>query len=302
MVALVEGIAISLVVIYYSGVALHFFGFPRQRIDFAFIRHIFPQAFPIGASELLWAVKIYFATVVLGLVIAGPEVGWFGAAHRLVIALHAFVWLYFFNLLPSIARSSQGSLDGLHRLMRPSLQVTAWAAVFLGIVGTALAEPIITLIYGPQYQESVAVFRVLIWLIPLTLISGHYRYTLIGYNEQRLEFFSSAGGAVLVVLLNLFLIPTFGFRGAAWALVISEAFILGLAYVLVRRSITHIPMWSHIYRPLIAGAILIGALYLLPPINVWAMGGAAVLVYGLALSIMQPRLFADVRSVFVSGS
>jgi O-antigen/teichoic acid export membrane protein len=301
MVALVEGIAISLVVFYYFWILLRFFGFPRQRIDFGFMRNVFPQALPIGASELVWAVKIYFATVLLGLVIAGPQVGWFGAAHRLVISLHTFVWLYFFNLLPSIARSSQGKPEGLHRLMRTSLQVTAWTAIFLGIVGTAFADPIITLFYGSQYQQSVVAFRVLIWVIPLTLISGHYRYTLIGYDEQRLEFLSSAGGAILVILLNLFLIPTYGFLGAAWSLVISEAFILGLAYYLVRRTITHIPMWSYIYRPLAAGAILIGALYLLPSTNAWVMGGAAVIVYGLALTVIQPQLLADIRAVLLSS-
>jgi O-antigen/teichoic acid export membrane protein len=170
MVALIEGVAIACVVIYYSFVLVWQFGLPRQRIDFTYIRDVLPQALPIGASELVWAVKVFFATILLGLVIAGPEVGWFGAAHRLVIALHAFVWLYFFNLLPSIARCSQGSLAALHRLMRTSMQVTAWSAVFVGIVGTAFAEPIITLLYGSQYYESVAVFRVLIWLIPIALL------------------------------------------------------------------------------------------------------------------------------------
>jgi O-antigen/teichoic acid export membrane protein len=116
-----------------------------------------------------------------------------------------------------------------------------------------------------------------------------------------LEFLSAAGGAGLVILLNVFLMPAYGIRGAAWALIISEALIWALAYFFVRRTIAHIPLWSHLYRPLAAGAILIGALYLLPSTNIWVMGGAAVIVYGLALTAIQPRLLADIRAMLLSG-
>jgi O-antigen/teichoic acid export membrane protein len=299
IVPLIEGSAIGCAVVFYLTVFSHYFGSLRQRIDSTFAFSIFRQALPIGASELVWALKIYFATVLLGILVGGPEVGWFGAAHRIVISLHTFVWLYFFNLLPAIARSTQGPVEALHRLTKTSMQVTAWSAVFLGIVGTAFAEPIITLIYGSQYHEAVAAFRVLIWLVPLALMSGHYHYALIAYNRQKLHFLSTACGAGLNVLLNLFLIPGHGFLGAAWALLISEVFIWSLAYYFVRRTITHVPIWSSVSQPLVGGAIFAGALYLLPPINIWMAGASAVVVYCLVLSVIQPKIFAHLRSIFV---
>lgn len=295
IVPLIEASAIGCVAIFYRRALSHAFGSLRQRIDYAFALAVFRQALPIGAAELVWAVKIYFATVFLGIFMAGSEVAWFGAAHRIVVSLHTFVWLYFFNLLPSLARSARGPLAGLHRLMQTSMQVTAWSAVFLGAVGTVFAEPLIRLFYGAQYGEAVAAFRVLIWLIPVALMSGHYRYALIAYDRQRLEFLSAACGAGLSVLLNLFLTPSYGLLGAAWALVVSEVLIWSLAYYFVRRTITSIPIWSHMFRPLMGGAILAGALYLLPPINVWMVVGSTVVVYCLILSIMQPNILADLR-------
>ncbi|MCI0591208.1 MAG: flippase [Gammaproteobacteria bacterium] len=299
IVALIEIAALGCVVVFYVGVFWHYFGSLHQRIDYRFTRSIFHQALPIGASELLWALKIYFATVLLGLLGGGPEVGWFGAAHRIVISLHTFVWLYFFNLLPSIARCTQGPMKGMHRLMQTSLQVTAWLAVFLGIVGTAFAEPIITLIYGSQYNEAVAVFGALIWLIPLALMSGHFRYALIGYNKQGLEFLSSAYGACANILLNLLLIPSAGLVGAAWALLISEVVIWGFAYCFVRRTITHVPICLPVIHPLVGGAIAAGVLYLLPPVNIWVAGSSAVAVYCFFVAATQPKVFAHVRSMFV---
>jgi len=145
--ALVEGLAVTGFVGYYTGVFVRHFGWPWGAVDGRYLWSIFRQSLPIGASELVWAIKIYFATVLLGLMVAGAEVGWFGAAHRLVIALHTFVFLYFFNLLPSIARTSQGHVEDLRRLLGTSMQLTAWLAVFIGITGTVFAGPAIALTF-----------------------------------------------------------------------------------------------------------------------------------------------------------
>jgi len=298
MVPLIEGGAIGCVLIFYLWAASRVFGSLWQRIDYAFAWSLFREASPIGASELVWAIKIYFATILLGILMAGPEVAWFGASHRIVISLHTFVWLYFFNLLPSIARCTEGPFDVLNSLMQRSIQGTAWIVVFLGIIGTAFAGPFITLLYGSQYRDAAHTFQVLIWLVPLALMSGHYRYALIAYDKQRLEFATALCGAGVNVLLNLLLVRRYGGLGAAWALIASEAFIWGLAYYFVRRTIATIPLWPCVYRPVVGGAILASALYLLPPVNLWMAAGSAVLLYGLVLSIAQPRILADIGLVF----
>jgi O-antigen/teichoic acid export membrane protein len=299
IVPVIEGGAIGCVGVFYLLAFFKYFGSLRQRINYTYAFSVFRQALPIGASELVWALKVYLATVLLGIFVGGPEVGWFGAGHRIVISLHTFVWLYFFNLLPSIARSTRGPLESLNRLTRTSIQFTAWSSIFLGITGTAFAEPVIRLIYGSQYQEGVGAFRVLVWLIPLALMSGHFRYVLIAYGRQKLEFLSGACGAALNILLNVFLIPSFGMIGAAWALVASEALIWGLTYYFVRQRIIHIPIWLPISQPLLGGVILAATLYLLPPLKFWITGSSAVVVYGLALSIMQPKILSHFSSLFV---
>ena len=125
LVPLIEGVAMGCVVLIYVCALSHLYAPLRQRIDATFALSILRRALPIGASELVWAVKIYAATVLLGATAGGAEVGWFSAANRLVISAHTFVWLYFFNLLPSFARRSQGSLVALHSLMGRSIQMSA---------------------------------------------------------------------------------------------------------------------------------------------------------------------------------
>ena len=297
IVPVVEGAAIVCVAIYYFLVFRKHFGSLGGRIDYRYAFSMFRQALPIGASELVWALKIYFATVLLGMFISGPEVGWFAAAHRLVVSLHAFVWLYFFNLLPSISRATRGSFGALEGLMRGSLQITGWLGVFVAAIGTVLAKPILTLVYGMQYESAVAVFQVLIWLIPLALVSGHFRYTLIAYNKQGLEFLTAACGGALNVFLNFILKGGYGIVGAAISLVAAEGLICGLSYVIVRQTIIRIPVGLYLWRPAVGVAILAGILYCMPPLNAWLAGGSTIAVFFCLLSVSHRTLFADLRSL-----
>ena len=300
IVPLIEGIGILCVVIFYFLLFPKHFGSLHKHLDYRYAFSMFRQALPIGASELVWALKIYFATVLLGLFISGPELGWFAAAHRLVVSLHAFVWLYFFNLLPSISRGGGGggSSQMLQNLMRGSLQITGWLGVFVAIVGTVLAKPVLTLAYGNEYASAVPIFQVLIWLIPLALMSGHFRYTLIAYNKQGLEFLTAACGGALNVALNLGLDGAYGIIGAAVALVAAEALICALAYFVVRRTIAPIPVAAYLWKPVVAVAFLAGILYLMPPWNTWLAGGSTIAAFLVLLSLSHRTLFADLRSLF----
>lgn len=253
IVPLIELSAIVSVAIFYFVSFGRGFGSLRQRIDYVFLLRLWRGALPIGASEFVWALKVYFATVTLGILINGPEVGWFGAAHRIVLSLHTFIWLYFFNLLPAIVRSTHGAPEARDRLMQISMRVTLCCGVLLGITGTMFAGPILRLIYGSQYQGSVPVFQVLIWLLPLALISGHYRYLLIGYGRQKLEFLSAVCGAGVNITLNIFLTPSYGVQAAAWALIASEFIIWGLTYYFVQHTITQVPISPSALRPLGTG-------------------------------------------------
>jgi len=297
-VPLIEGLALLCVALFLLGALLRNFGFPRYRINSREAFGMFRQALPIGASEVVWAVKVYFATILLGFVIGGPELGWFTSAHRVVIALHTFVWLYFYNMLPSIARTSQQPITVLQKLMRVSIQITAWAGLLLGIYGVVYAEVGITFIFGVQFQEAGRVFQVLVWLIPLALMSGHFRYTLIGYNLQKLEFYSALVGAAVTVVLNLILVPRLGMMGAAWALVISEVVIWLVAYYFVRRTIAVIPVFRNIWRPMIAGIALTAVLFFLMQVNIWLAGVVGLIFYSLLFVFAQPNLFNSLRTIY----
>ena len=301
IIPLFELTAIGCVVIFNFCIFRYYFGHFWLRFDYSFSLSLLSQVWPIGLSHIMCGLKIYLPIIMLGLMVGGSEVGWFSSAHRIVIALYALVWMYHFNIHPSIARCTQQSPEVLQRLIGKSLQLTTWVAVFVGVTGVILAKSLIIFTYGFQYSEAVIGFQVLIWLVSFFLISAHYSYILVAYNKQRLELISTVCGVVINLLLNILLIPRYGFLGASCALLCSEVAIWVLLYYFVCREIAIIPFWCHMTRPLIAGTIIAITLLMMPHMSFILAGGIAVLFYGLGLLVLQPGIINDVRTLVVSS-
>lgn len=301
IVPLIELTAIVSVVVFNFCIFRCFFGRLWQQFDISFSLSLLRQALPICLTDITEDLKFYLPIIMLGLMVGGNDVGWFGSAQRIILALYGFSFIYYFNIYPSISRCTKQAIETLHRLIGKSLQVTSWAAVFVCAAGTIFAESLINLVYGPQYGEAASVFRVLIWLLAFGLIGGHYHYILVAYNKQHLRLISTACGAGVCIILNILLIPRCGLLGAAWALLCTEAVICGLAYYFVCREVATIPFWGHMTRPLIAGTIIVIVLSLLPNMSFILAGGSAVLLYGLGLLALQPSIIYEARTLLVSS-
>ena len=165
------------------------------------------ESAPIGLAELAWAFMWYFCTVLLGFIFADRTLGWFGASHRALMALHTFVWLYFFNLLPSISRCVAFPTKRLLELMDHSVRVTAWAGLYAAGILTLAAPLVLTIIYGPSFKAGAQSFSILAWMLPVAMLSGHHRYILIAYNYQKRLSICTGWSALASVVLGFALVP-----------------------------------------------------------------------------------------------
>jgi O-antigen/teichoic acid export membrane protein len=265
----------------------------RFRINKGTLKQCFMQAMPIGLSEIAFAATFYSATLTLGYLVGGKSVGWFGAAHRILMAIHTFVWLYFYNLLPSISRCDGQPAVVLQNLLCKSISITSWAGVFLGLSGTILAEPIITTVYGSGYIEAVNTFKVLIWIAVVMLLNGHFSYTLIGYNFQRLLLICYGVSAFVCVILSISLIPKFEQLGAAIALLCATMVNGGLAYSFVFRNIGRISIIYFFIKPVLSGIVTSSILLFLSPSNLLLSCALLLGLYFLSFLALQPKFLKN---------
>jgi O-antigen/teichoic acid export membrane protein len=287
-VGAVEVGAIASMVVYYL-MAQKRIGFGLGLdFDFVFFRSLCRKALPISISQLLWAFSQYVPTVLVAALVAGSEVAWFGSSLRLVISLNTFVFLYFFNLYPSLVKSAEQPPDRFTSLITPSFRITAWVGTLCGLLGTIAAEPLCRLAYGPEFGQAGPTFAVLVWVLPISLLSGHARFSLLAYSHQVWELASAAIGAVVTVALGLLLIPKYGSVGASIAMVVAAWVVWVAAHHFSKLRIGPMPFLGPLVKPAIAAVLATLAAYRLPIVGGWAAPFIAAVVY-LGFAIVLDR-------------
>jgi O-antigen/teichoic acid export membrane protein len=278
------------------------FGWPWPDLHVSRLFGHVREAAPIGLTELAWAFMWYFCTVLLGFVFADRTLGWFGASHRALMALHTFVWLYFFNLLPSISRCVARPNAELLALMDGSVRFTAWAGLFLAGVLTAGAPEVLTAIYGPSFRPAAQSLAILAWMLPVAMLSGHHRFALIAYSQQNRLLWCTTLSAVAAVALGFAIVPFYGGIGAAWALLLANVVNFALVYFAVRDVIVEVPIARQVAAPFAvllvsaAGYFAIAAKW-----NVWTALGGASAIYLCGLILADGRRLLAFARIFAAG-
>ena len=81
-------------------------------------------------------------------------------------------------------------------------------------------------VLGPEYSRAVEALR---WLAILPLLKAMHYFladTLTGAGYQAVRTCIQAGVGAFNILINLWLIPAYSWRGAAWASIASDGLLL----------------------------------------------------------------------------
>ncbi|HVF11319.1 MAG TPA: oligosaccharide flippase family protein [Abditibacteriaceae bacterium] len=249
-------------------------------------KHLFSEGAPIGLSQMFWVVRMFGATLILGMVAAAEDVGFFAGAQRILVALHTFVWLYYFNLLPSLARAWQKGDGSFARLIARSLHGVAWISAAGGIMWVLTATEIMGGVYGPMFAPAGSTLQWLAGVCVAAFISGHYRFGLIAAGRQTAEMWTSTLGAAVAIVLMPIGYARGGTSGAAMGLFASEVVVWSSAWWCGRRMLGLRGHARLLIRPLVAAAIVAGMLWALPlAIQSVRSVLAVMLLTGLALAL-----------------
>jgi len=270
------------------------------RMVFHASRDVLTHSATIGLSQVFWSVKMFGATVVLGLLATSQQVGdvaYFGGAMRILVAMHAFIWLYYFNLLPAMARSWREGKSEFASLLADSMRVVGWAAITGGWLWFVLSPVVMGVVYGDQYAAAVPVLQWMGGVAVMAALSGHFRLGLIACGYQKDELATAALGAAVA----LFLIPI-GFSlkgpvGAAAGLVVAETVVWLFAWALASRRMGALSHGVTLTRPLVGVVLVSLCAWLLPlraPIAQAVVGLLLLVIIGLLLDpilrVMMRRL------------
>ena len=165
--------------------------------------------------------------------------GIYGAAYRLVDVSFAPVAALLVAAYPNFIRAGTGGISATLQYAKPLILHALWYAALIGIALFAGAG-IVPWILGGEYRSTVEALRWLAILPMLKVVHFFLSDALAGADRQGLKASIHVGVAVFNVLVNLWIIPAYSWRGAAWSSIASDALLacgIGAAVlILARRS------------------------------------------------------------------
>jgi O-antigen/teichoic acid export membrane protein len=165
--------------------------------------------------------------------------GIYGAAYRLVDVSFVPISSLLSATYPNFFRAGSSGISAALKYAKPLLlRALAYAVAICAVL--LISANLVPRILGPEYTPAAEALR---WLALLPVFKSlHYFLsdTLTGSGYQAVRTSLQAGVAVFNVLINLWLIPSYSWRGAAWSSVASDGLLLcGVAvavFILSRRS------------------------------------------------------------------
>jgi len=83
-----------------------------------------------------------------------------------------------------------------------------------------------TAMLGRRYSESMPLFKMLIWLLPISLIRYIYGISLFAAGMQKAHSFSSLFGSLSMISVGTILVYKYGAMGAVFSSLLSELVVL----------------------------------------------------------------------------
>ena len=160
--------------------------------------------------------------------------GVYGAAYRIIDVAFSPVSAL---LSASYARFFQHGTEGLPGTIRLARKLMPLAAAYGVAAGVALVilAPLVPLVLGARYA---LIAPIIVWLAPMPLLRAcHYFLAdaLTGAGHQRARSAVQILVAGANVLLNLWLIPVYSWKGAAWSSLACDGLLaLGLLWAVIR--------------------------------------------------------------------
>lgn len=193
----------------------------QLRVNGKWARRLLSDSWPVIFAGLMLMVYSRIDQVMIGQMLDEKSVGLYAAAVKLAELWYFFPTLILNSMLGMIvAAKEEGEKVYYHRLQ----QVFDLMAIisYICILPLALfSGKIIAFMYGDAYATAAPVLTVYV-VSGIFVMLGHTReYWVTVENITRFSMYSTVVGAVINVVLNFFLIPIYGFLGAAYATLMS---------------------------------------------------------------------------------
>lgn len=245
----------------------------------------------VALSTFAWTAAQYTPLLLVGSLVGGSGVGLYAASQRLVTSISILSFVYHFNLYPTLARSV--SIEGeFARLLHVSFRVMAWGSIGLALGLALAASPLLSTIFGEEFNDAGPVLALLVWSIPATFLSGEARWALVAIGAQSRVLYAWLAGLIAIVVAGAPLISLFDELGGAAAAVTGSIVVWIVAHMYARSHGAPVASPTLIVKPLMLALVCAATVQLIDA-GLLTKALAAVALYAVAAPLADRSLIPD---------
>lgn len=258
---------------------------PIPKINYALWLDFIKRGFPFVIVGSMITIFFQIDAVMLSFMRTPEEVGWYSASYKIIEMLTAIPRIIAYALLPTLSLLHITSKSHVTKLYHKASKYLIMAALPICAYTLFRSNDIIRVIFGNNYEKSIVSLQVLIISILFMFQSNLGETVLASINRWKLVVYSAGISVTINIILNLILIPKYGYIGSGMATVITEfIYFFCINYSLTKAG-HKIKNIIDLLRPVIAILPLILALYLCRNLGMIPTTALTIIVYVAAIFI-----------------
>lgn len=270
---------------------------PRFEISYGGVRDLIRKSWPFAILGVLGLIYFRIDVLILSWLKDDMVVGWYNAAYGLIVGLMFVPDSLVSALFPVMSKYHENSEQSLKLVYQKSIKCLFIIGIPITAGGIILSSPIILLLYGQRYAESIPAFQILSCAILFIFVNAPLGRLLFSMNKQKEVLLLSLITVSSNVLLNIIMIPTLSFIGSSIATVLSEIISLWIFFSLLNKASFKINITGVILKPLLACSVMALFVYFFRNANLFILIPSAGLIYFMSL-IMTKNFDEDDKYLF----
>ncbi len=208
-----------------------------SRPNFKTISHQLKEGWHVfisGASISLYTTS---TTFILGLFASNAIVGYYSAAERFIRSIQRLLSPMSNVVFPYISKLANESRERALRFIRKLTILLGGGTFIISLTIFIFAAPIVNIVLGGQYYQSVIVLRILAFLpfiISLSNILGIQ--TMLTFNHKKAFSGILVSVGVINIILSLLLTPPFKHIGISVSLLITEILVTIAMFIYLKQK------------------------------------------------------------------
>ena len=199
--------------------------------------HFLRLAFPFALAGFIGRLYSYADSVLMSKMLGPEHLGWWSVPYKITFAFQFIPTALTASIYPAMS-----ALAEKNRAKVTDLFTKSWRYLFLLVLPlacgiSALAHPIIIRLYGVNFEPSILILRFLLVSLVFTFLSFVNGSLLNALDRQKTQTALIALALTCNVLLNLYLLPLFGVKGAAISALVASFILWLTGYIAVSRTI-----------------------------------------------------------------